>query len=85
MIPELPPPDDFANSELTAPEAAPAELHLSEYWAIIKKRRRLVALCVFVALVIGVVAGLLTKKAYMGTVVLDVEKAAADRTGRQHQ
>lgn len=76
MIP-VPPTDDFANPMLTAPEAAPAELHLSEYWAIIKKRRRLVALCVFVALAIGVLAGLMTKKTFRGTVVLDVEKYRA--------
>lgn len=75
MIPELPPPDDLANSQLEAPEAAPAELHLSEYWAIVRRRRRLVALCVFVALLIGVVAGLLTKKAYLATVVLNVDMA----------
>ena len=74
MIPELPPPTSSRTADVTAPEAAPAELHLSEYWAIIKKRRRLIALCVFVALVIAVVAGLLTKKAYQATVVLDVEK-----------
>ncbi len=77
MIPELPPPDDFANPEPTPPEAANAELHLSEYWAIIRKRRRLVALCVFVAVAIGVLAGLLTKEAFEGNVVLDVEKERA--------
>ncbi|MFY9552004.1 MAG: Wzz/FepE/Etk N-terminal domain-containing protein, partial [Thermoanaerobaculia bacterium] len=77
MSSELPQPDDFANASVTAPEAAPAELHLSEYWAIIKKRKRLVALCVFVAVAIGVLAGVLTKKMYSATVVLDVEKERA--------
>jgi capsular exopolysaccharide synthesis family protein len=62
------------SADLTAPEAAPAELHLSEYWAIIKKRVRLIALCVFVALAIGILAGVLTKPLYEGTVVLNVEQ-----------
>jgi len=73
----MPPMDEFAGSVAPNPEAAPAELHLSEYWAIIRKRRRLIALCVFVAVAIGLLAGVLTKKLYQATVVLDVEKDRA--------
>ncbi len=73
--PLLAPPAEFLNE--TAPEAAPAELHLSEYWAIIKRRRRLIALCVSVALAIGILAALLTRPMYKATVVLDVEKDKA--------
>ena len=76
--PMKPLPDDFMNVNVTAPEAAPAELHLSEYWAIIKKRMRLIALCVFVALVIGILACVLTTRMYQATVVLDVEKSKAN-------
>ncbi|MDQ6891334.1 MAG: polysaccharide biosynthesis tyrosine autokinase [Acidobacteriota bacterium] len=72
MTPQFPVSE--AESAEFAPEPAPADLHLSEYWAIIKKRRRLVALCVGVALVIGVLMSVTTKPKYRGTVVLDIEK-----------
>jgi polysaccharide biosynthesis transport protein len=75
LIPQSPPPDELTSESLTAPEAAPAELHLSEYWEIIKKRKRLIALCVFVALAIGILAAVRTKPLYRGTVVLHVEKS----------
>jgi succinoglycan biosynthesis transport protein ExoP len=78
LTPQLPASDDLLSADLAAPEAAPADLHLSEYWAIIKRRRRLIALCVFVASAIGIVLAARTKPMYRATVVLDVEK---DRAG----
>jgi len=75
LTPAFPPPE--AEPAEFAPEAPPAEVHLSEYWAMIKKRRRLVALCVGVALVLGLGWSIKTKPMYKATVVLDVEKDKA--------
>lgn len=62
---------------LTIQETPATELHLSEYWAILKKRRRLIALCVGVVLALALLTGVLTKPLYQATVVLDVEKDRA--------
>ena len=64
MTPVYPPSVDPPPVDPSAPEAPPTELHLSEYWTVIKKRRRLVALCTFVALVFGVVTSVMTKPRY---------------------
>src|SRR6266851_4662839 len=50
------------------------ETHLSEYWAVVVKRRRLIGICVVVALVIGVAASLITPSTFRATTVLDVER-----------
>jgi polysaccharide biosynthesis transport protein len=50
------------------------EIHLAEYWAVIVKRRRIIALSVAVAIVIGAVVSLVTPASYKATTILDVEK-----------
>jgi len=50
------------------------EIHLSEYWAIIVKRRRLIAICVAGMLMIGAALSLITPATYRAVTVLDVEK-----------
>jgi polysaccharide biosynthesis transport protein len=74
VTPQFPPEVSTAEN---APEAPPAELHLSEYWAVIKKRRKLVALCAGVALVMGILTSVMTKPKYKATVLLDVERDKA--------
>ena len=50
------------------------EIHLAEYWAVIVKRQRLIAICVAVALMVGAALSLITPATYKATTVLDVEK-----------
>jgi polysaccharide biosynthesis transport protein len=50
------------------------ELHLAEYWQMLVRRWRLVALCVTLAVVLGAVYSLAAKPTYRATVVLDVER-----------
>jgi capsular exopolysaccharide synthesis family protein len=56
------------------PPPPPEEMHLSEYWAVIVKRRRLIAICIASALLIGAVISLLSRPTYRATVVLNVER-----------
>jgi capsular exopolysaccharide synthesis family protein len=58
--------DDFAD--------APHEAHLSEYWAVVVKRWRVVAACVAVALVSAAVKTIVSTPLYRATVVLNVER-----------
>jgi capsular exopolysaccharide synthesis family protein len=51
-----------------------SEVHLSEYWAIVLKRRRLILQCVGVALAIALVAAVLSKSEYEAAAVLNVER-----------
>jgi succinoglycan biosynthesis transport protein ExoP len=53
------------------------EIHLAEYWRIIVKRRRLIALCVALTLIIGAVVSLLSRPTYRATATLDIEKDKA--------
>ncbi len=58
--------------------AAPRkEIHLADYWAVVVKRRRLVAICLSAALVAGVLVTVLTRPRYTATTVLDVERQAS--------
>lgn len=51
-----------------------AEVHLAEYWSVIVKRRRMIGLCVALAVLVGAVVSLLSRPTYRATAVLDVEK-----------
>jgi capsular exopolysaccharide synthesis family protein len=51
-----------------------AEVHLSEYWNLLVNRRRLIALCVGLALVVGVIAAMFAKPTYQASTVLHVER-----------
>ncbi len=63
--------DNMQDSAEPLPEQ---EIHLAEYWAVVVKRRRIIALIVVIALVIGAVLSLITPATYKATTVLDVEK-----------
>lgn len=76
MTPPFSPPDS-SEVEIAAPEVETAQLQLSEYWAIVKKRRRLVALCGAVALLIGFIVCMTTKKMYQASVLLDIDRERA--------
>jgi succinoglycan biosynthesis transport protein ExoP len=56
------------------PEERPAEIHISEYWAIVVKHRRVVLLCVAAALALAAVVSVLTRPSYLATVVLAAER-----------
>lgn len=62
--------DDFADDA----GEAPREVHLAEYWAVVVKRWRMVAVCVAAAIVVAAVKTLLSTPLYKATVVLNVEK-----------
>ena len=51
-----------------------AEIHLSQYWAILVKSRRLILLCLGAAFVAAAAVSVLSRPAYLGTVVVAVEK-----------
>ena len=55
-------------------EDAPREVHLSEYWKVVVKRRRVVALAVGVGVAAAALLSLLSKPAFRSTVVLVVER-----------
>ncbi|HQR65938.1 MAG TPA: polysaccharide biosynthesis tyrosine autokinase [Thermoanaerobaculia bacterium] len=50
------------------------EIHLADYWAVVVKRRVLVATCAGIALVAALAISLLTPPLYRATTVVDVEK-----------
>jgi capsular exopolysaccharide synthesis family protein len=63
----------------TAPTLSPhpetqEELHLSAYWGVIVKHRRLVAWSVAIALVVGIAVSILSKPTYRASAVLSVER-----------
>lgn len=61
--------DEFAVSE-----EAPREIHLAQYWAVLVKHRRLIALSIFLALAAAALLSLLAEPTYRATVVLAAEK-----------
>jgi len=66
---------------------APREVHLAEYWAVVVKRWRIVAVCVAAALVAAAGKTLLTTPLYRATVVINVEKdkgSPVDLGGQQY-
>lgn len=59
------------------PASAPTtEIHLAEYWAVIVKRRRLIAICLAAALLVGAFVSILARPTYRATTVLDIEKGS---------
>ncbi len=67
------PPGDFYDESVAAAEPS-KEVHLSEYWALLVKRRKLIAACVVVALAYSMISALLKKPEFEATVVLNVER-----------
>ena len=53
------------------------QVHLAEYWDVVVKRRRLIGLCVALALIVGAVISLLSRPTYRATTTLDIEKDKA--------
>lgn len=66
--------DRFDDDPALDDREAPREVHLSEYWNVILKRWRIVAVCVAAALAATAVKTVLTTPLYRATVVLNVEK-----------
>ncbi len=67
----------FESPEPVGPGAAASaeqEIHLSEYWAVVVKHRRIIGFCVALALVIGAMVSLLSRPTYKATTTLDIEK-----------
>lgn len=62
--------DDF----LDAPQTQPRETHLAEYWAVIVKHRRLIALAVVASLAVAATLSLFTPSTYRATAILNVER-----------
>jgi capsular exopolysaccharide synthesis family protein len=64
------------NDELfdAPPEAQPRETHLSEYWAVIVRHRRLIAIAVGASLAIAAALSLFTPSTYRAMVVINVER-----------
>lgn len=63
----------------------PEEFHLSDYWMIVTKHRRLIIWSVVMAIIIGVAVSLLSTPTYKATVVLNIEREKAspfDITGQ---
>src|SRR3954469_8401030 len=61
-------------------QAVEQEIHLAEYWALVVKRRRLIAICVVAALMVGAALSLISPATYRATTVLDVEKDKGNPT-----
>jgi capsular exopolysaccharide synthesis family protein len=57
------------------------DFHLSDYWAIVVKHRRLVIACVAAAVVYGVLSTVLSRPMYRATVVLDVVRQTSNPLG----
>ena len=73
------PADSFEEfSVLDRPEP---EAHLSDYWKIVVKYRRLVILCLLGALIAAVVFTLLSTPLYQASVVLDVTRQGSTSLG----
>lgn len=64
-----------------AAEAPRREVHLADYWDILLKRRKLIAICVGLGVLGGILATLLTRPVYKATAVLDVVKQQSNPLG----
>ena len=69
------PADSF--EEASATEPSQPEVHLSDYWKIVLKHRRLIIASVISALVAGALTTFLSTRMYEGTVVLDIARQAS--------
>ena len=65
---------EFAKSIEPLPITPTEEFQLTEYWQILLRRWKLVALCVTLSLILGAVYSLAAKPTFRSTVVLDVER-----------
>ena len=68
--------DEFPEGESPAPA-----IHLSDYWAIILKHRRMILLCVLAALLAGAIVTWLSQPMYRATVVLDIVRQTNNPLG----
>lgn len=57
------------------------EFHISDYWAIVLKHRRLVLACIAAAVVFGVLSTVLSRPMYRANVVLDVVRQTSNPLG----
>jgi succinoglycan biosynthesis transport protein ExoP len=73
------PMDSFEESG--SPEGRRRDVHLKDYWDIVVKRWRLIAVCLGLGLVGGVLATVLTRPVYKATAVLDVVKQESNPLG----
>jgi capsular exopolysaccharide synthesis family protein len=60
--------------EVPSVDEAPPDFRLADYWEIVVKRRRLIALCVAVGIAGAVLASILARPAYKAAAILSVEK-----------
>lgn len=78
MIPPMIPTTDPAGSDFSRrtddPGLQQQEIHLAEYWDVVVKRRRLIGLCVAVAVFVGILVSVLSRPMYRATTTLDIEK-----------
>jgi capsular exopolysaccharide synthesis family protein len=64
---------DWESTEEPAAPAPPAhEIHFAQYWAVIVKRWRLIAMCLFVCLAIAAAYAMLATPAYQAVAVLEI-------------
>jgi succinoglycan biosynthesis transport protein ExoP len=68
--------DEFQEAEPREPQ-----LHISDYWAILLKHRRLIVACVAVALVTSILVTALSRPMYRATVVLDIVRQTSNPLG----
>ena len=66
-----------SSEQITPRGDASEEFHLSDYWMIVSKYRRLIIWSVLVAIVIGIAVSLLSTPTYRATVLLNVEREKA--------
>lgn len=66
-------PDDGPMVEMRLPE-----FRLAEYWGVLVKHRRLIALCIGVAVLIAVLSAVFSKPSYIASVVIAAEKDVAN-------
>jgi len=70
--------NDWESSDETAPTEAPArEIQFAQYWAIIVKRWRLIALCVVLCLIAATVYSLMAKQQFQAVAVLEISSVGS--------
>ena len=62
-------------------ESPEAEVHLSDYWAVAVKYRRLIIACVAAALIAGALVTFLATPMYRGYTVLDIVRQTTNPAG----
>lgn len=70
--------NDWESSDEAAPTESPArEIQFAQYWAIIVKRWRLIALCVVLCLVAAAVYSLMAKRQFQAAAVLEISSVGS--------